>query len=294
MQATEGVYRKLTQWISNAVNSFLSIIKVVALSKKPPLLKSLKNDSISKCVVLGGGPSLTASLDRYVGRTDISFIAVNTFVYSDWYEKIRPEFYVILDPGMWLAEDEIPRKTLAMLLQKTTWKLKLLIPHTAKHSRFVQSLRTNEKIQPIYINYVVFKGFSSLAHYFYKKNKAMPQSQNVLVAALFLAVNLGFRRIELLGADHDWHRQLAVDDANVVCVKHVHFYEQELEVMLKPFTKGLHTNETFRMDEIFFAWAKVFYGYHVVREYAKACGTAIFNATPGSFVDAFERIQRHG
>jgi hypothetical protein len=45
------------------------------------------------------------------------------------------------------------------------------------------------------------------------------------------------------------------------------------------------------MDEIFFAWAKVFYGYHVLRDYAKSCGTTIRNTTPGSFVDAFERIK---
>lgn len=289
MQATEGAYRKLTQWISNAVNSFLSIIKVVALSKKPPLLKSLKNDAISKCVVLGGGPSLTASLDRYVGRTDISFIAVNTFVYSDWYEKIRPEFYVILDPGMWLSDDEIPQKTLALLQQKTQWNLKLLIPYAARHSRFVQSMEGHSCIQVVYINYVVFKGFPGIANFFYTRNRAMPQSGNVIVAALFIAVNLGFERIDLIGADHDWHRNLVVNNSNEVCVKLIHFYEQEYEVSLKPFRKGLQSNETYKMDEIFHAWAKVFRAYHLLNDYATSHGSKIVNATPGSFIDAFER-----
>jgi hypothetical protein len=293
MQATEGAYRKLSRWVGNCLNSAVSLAKITLLACKAPRLDTLRNSAINRCVVLGSGPSLTASLEHYMHETEVSFLAVNTFVFSDAFEKVKPEFYVILDPGMWLADHSITRNTLAMLQQKTTWKLRLMIPHSARKSAFVQSLETHPFIQVVYLNYIVFKGFTSLAHRYYRKNKAMPQSQNVLVAALFLAVNLGFKRVELLGADHDWHRTLAVNDENVVCVKQVHFYEQEQEVKLVPFKKGLHSGETFRMDEIFFAWAKVFYGYHTVRQYAVEQGTTILNATPGSFVDAFERITHH-
>ncbi|MFM7105462.1 MAG: hypothetical protein ACKOW8_08055 [Flavobacteriales bacterium] len=128
-----------------------------------------------------------------------------------------------------------------------------------------------------------------MSHVFFRYNLAMPQAQNVLVAALCTAINMDYKSIRLYGADHDWHRTLHVNDTNVLCLKHVHFYEDEQEVKYVPFYKGMHNNETFRMDEIFAAWAKVFQGYHNIAAYARKRGVKILNATPNSFVDAFER-----
>ncbi len=291
MPSAKQVYKFTTTWISNAVNSALSALKIAAVAKRAPNLKAMKNASNPKCVVLGSGPSLKQAMAQRGREANTSYLAVNTFVFSESFELMQPEFYVVLDPGMWLSDAETPMKTMEMLKQKTTWNMVLLIPYSARKSRFATELSKHSYIQVQFVNYVVCKGFESVMHYFFRKNLAMPQSQNVLVAALFLATNIGYGEIELWGADHDWHKTLFVDDQNVVCVKQIHFYEQEQEVRYLPFYKGLHVKETFRMDEIFFAWAKVFHGYHVVRNYATSRGVTIRNATPGSFVDAFERIK---
>ena len=289
MPSAKIIYQTATTWLARAMNSVLSALKIVLVSKRAPELSNLKNQDVSRCVVLGSGPSLKETMTLHGRASNTSYLAVNTFVFSDYFERMKPEYYVILDPGMWMADSELPIKVLDMLKTKTQWRMHLLVPHSARKSTFIQELLKHPHIQVQFVNYVVCKGFKSVMHYFFRRNLAMPQSQNVLVAALFLATNIGYKDIELWGADHDWHKTLFVDEKNVVCVKQVHFYENEQEVKYVPFYKGLHSNETFRMDEIFFAWAKVFYGYHVVRDYAKSCGTIIHNATPGSFVDAFER-----
>jgi hypothetical protein len=291
MPTAKTVYQNATTWVARAMNSVLSALKIVLVAKRAPELSKLKNRAASRCVVLGSGPSLKETMTLHGRAENTSYLAVNTFVFSDYFEIMKPEYYVILDPGMWMSDSELPRKVLRLLQSKTHWKMHLLVPFSARNTTFIRELMKHPHIEVRFVNYVVCKGFPSVMHFFFRRNLAMPQSQNVLVAALFLATNIGYKDIELWGADHDWHKTLFVNDQNVVCVKQIHFYESEQEVKYVPFYKGLQNSDTFRMDEIFFAWAKVFYGYHVLRDYAKSCGTTIRNATPGSFVDAFERIK---
>lgn len=241
-------------------------------------------------VLLGNGPSLQTSIQAGIPRESTSFMAVNTFVFSDAYAEFKPRYYVMMDPGLWRADNEITQKTAASLIEKTNWELHVLIPHDASSSLLVQRLAQNENIRIHFLNYVVYKGFQGIGFQLYRANRAMPQAQNVLVAALFLALNLGYKRVLLYGADHNWHQHLEVNEENTVCVRQVHFYENESEVKLVPFYKAMHVHETFRMDELFHAWAKVFHGYFQVGEYAASRGATILNATPGSFVDAFDRI----
>jgi len=118
---------------------------------------------------------------------------------------------------------------------------------------------------------------------------AMPQSQNVLVACIFLAVNMGFKEVDVIGADHTWHEQLHVDENNVVHLKQIHFYDDQQQVKYVPLKKGAHIEETFRMDEILNTWAKVFFGYLALDRYARSRGCVIYNASELSFVDAFQR-----
>lgn len=55
-----------------------------------------------ECVILGNGPSLKKSLEN-----DLDFISnrivfcVNFFATSDYFEVVKPKFYVFADPGFW-------------------------------------------------------------------------------------------------------------------------------------------------------------------------------------------------
>ncbi len=77
--------------------------------------------------------------------------------------------------------------------------------------------------------------------------------------------------------------------SNIVCLKHIHFYDNESEVQYRKFYKSTANKDTFTMREIFQTWAKVFYGYEVVRKYADSLNIKIFNASEISFIDALDR-----
>lgn len=287
---SSNAYKRFSTWCFNLLNTSVSVIKVLLKSKR---VKPLPKVASEKCLVLGTGPSLKDSLKEHADYFQKhELLCVNTFVNTAEFEKLKPKYYLMLDPAFWKSEHISVLTTRDSLIQKTVWSMYLLLPFEAKGSKWAETiLQSNQNIRAFYFNYTVFKGFDSVSHYFYRKNMAMPQSQNVLVAATFMAINLGFKRIELFGADHNWHEQLHVTEENIVCVKQLHFYENIEQLKYVPFYRVAYSEEIFRMDEIFNAWAKVFYGYQKVKSYAVHRGTQVINASKVSFIDAFERVK---
>jgi hypothetical protein len=291
MAVLESGYKKTGNFVTQSMNTIISLVKVMVRSK---FFLSFPKAPTQSCILLGNGPSLKTSLQKHPDFfKQHSLLCVNNFAITKEYSEHKPGYYVMLDPVYWIIDPpEVFKNAINDLQEKTTWPLQLFIPrHAAKTQRLINLVKQNSNIHIHYFNYTVFKGFNFVGNWFYKKNLAMPQSQNVLVASLFVAINTGFKTIYLTGADHTWHENLQVNDDNVLCIKDTHFYDQEQKVRLVPFQKDHHTKENFTVHEIFTAWAKAFYGYWNLNEYAKYRGVTVYNASEVSFIDAFQRLK---
>jgi hypothetical protein len=288
--SAETTYKKSSNFLNQCFQTVVSVMKVILRSKFGTKLPVAHAES---CLILGNGPSLASSLTKHPEIfTKQPLVCVNSFSLSDEYTILKPQYYVILDYSFWMSDGKVVLDTIAALKTKTTWKVQLFVPRMAsKSKRFKELFEANKNIELTYFNYTVFNGFSSVANSLYNKNLAMPQSQNVLVASIFLSINMGFKKIMIIGADHTWHQDLFLDENNVLCIKHVHFFENEEKPTLTPFKKGIHVNETFKVHEIFATWAKTFYGYIALENYAKYKNCKIVNASEVTFIDAFERIK---
>ncbi|HET6224940.1 MAG TPA: 6-hydroxymethylpterin diphosphokinase MptE-like protein [Bacteroidia bacterium] len=244
----------------------------------------------SSCIILGNGPSLKDSLQHHPAIfKKHELVCVDLFALADEYATIRPTYYVLLDP-IFMGEAEDVKRMTAELLKKTTWPLHLLVPQKARTSYLVRTIeKENSSIHIHYFNYTVFKGFSSIAHFFYKHNLAAAQSQNVLVISIFLSINIGFKNIYLVGADHTWHDNLHVNEANQVCVKDAHFYENEQTISYRLFYTNAKKERTFTMAEILTLLGKTFSGYEYLKKYADYRRVNICNCSGISFIDTFER-----
>ena len=284
----QKLYTTTNGFASNCANTFISFLKILLSSTFRIHLPKAKQNS---CIVLGNGPSLRQSLLKCPELfRQHALICVNHFALSKEYSELQPGYYVMLDPGLWEKDREDSKKLFEIIIERTTWELQLLLPQKAKNAVAIKHLeRSNPNIKINYFNYTVFRGFPKTAHFFYSSNLAMPQSQNVLVATLFLAINMHFKKIILVGADHTWHENLHINESNQLCLKDVHFYENESKVNYRLFYKDLGQKETFTMHEILFTFSKVFYGYQLLKRYADFSGTTIYNASEVSFIDAFER-----
>lgn len=243
------------------------------------------------CIILGNGPSLKTSLLKHPDFfTKHPLICVNSFSITAEFTILKPEYYVILDHGFWKSDAAIITETLNALTEKTTWPLQLLVPQmAAKSKKFEMVCKKNPNLQLTYFNYSVFKGFRNIGYWLFSKNLAMPQAQNVVVAALFLSINLGFKEVFLFGADHSWHQHLHIDDSNKLFLKHIHFYDNEEKVSFVPLVRAIHLTETIKTQELFTNLAKMFSGYDALESYANYRNCKIYNASEISFIDAFER-----
>jgi hypothetical protein len=85
--------------------------------------------------------------------------------------------------------------------------------------------------------------------------------------------------------EHSWTRGLYVDEQNRTCIRNEHFYANAPQgtVWLKS------DSEPYTIHEALFDIAKMLGGYREINEYAAYRGVKIYNCTPGSFIDAFER-----
>ncbi len=284
----------LQEFIENLFASLLSIIKVILLSKFN--LKIKKSAGGYDCVILGNGPSLNDTL-----KEDLNFalgdkkkvIAVNSFVISEYYKRIKPDYYVLNAPEYWLEvvselHHKMRKDVFQNLILKTNWELTLFAPYQAKKSKMWKSLfESNPNIHTVFYNKTPVEGLTSINHFFFKKNFGMPRPYNVLLPSIFLALNMNFKKIFIFGADHSWHEEIRVDDANKVTVNHEHFYDKS-EWRLPMYKLD---GKEYRIHDVFRKLYLAFNGYFILREYSQSLNAEIYNASKLSYIDAFPKVK---
>lgn len=284
-------YKRFAYFITQCVNTIISILKIGVQSRYGVRLPTTDMD---RCIVLATGPSLKQSFEKkWELFKTTPLICVNSFAVASEFQELKPMYYVILDPFFWERESDVTKNTFDSLASKTTWKLYLFVPQYALRKKvFVELSKKNSNIELVSYNYTVFKGFPSVAHWFYKKKLAMPQSLSVMAPALFLGVNIGFKEVFLVGADHLWHENVHMSEENILHTKVPHFYENGIEVKYVPFYKsGNPEMGTQKSYEFFDIWSRTFYSYFLINEFAQSVNCKIYNASEVSFIDAFERKQ---
>jgi hypothetical protein len=281
--STLGFFRRLAQTV-------LSLMKVLILWRKPTDYPAAAHPT---CVVLGNGPSLAKDLEKYHHELRLhDLLCVNGFALSEAYIQLKPCYYLMLDPAFWEAETPAIHRILDAMVERTSWKTHLYVPHTARKASNLKRLDCNTNIHIHFFNYIVYNGFPSLGHRLFRIGWASPQCQNVLVAAIFHAINSGHQRVILLGADHSWHENILVREDNVVYTKEVHFYDNLEHCTYVPFHTNIGEKTTRTMGELFYTWSKVYSGYFVLKNYAAESRIEIYNASAKSCIDAFPRIKQ--
>jgi hypothetical protein len=101
------------------------------------------------------------------------------------------------------------------------------------------------------------------------------------------AISIGFKTIYIFGADHSWLKDIEVDNDNNVLVNQKHFYDNDTSKPRPMHKKGIHNR---KLHEVLMKFMLAFAGYHEINDYSRRKGINIYNATTGSYIDAFKRI----
>lgn len=244
------------------------------------------------CIIMGNGPSLKHHLtaDKELLQNSVT-MAVNHFAYSDHYTEIKPNFYCLMDPALYRKTDnpklrKNQQKLFSLLNTQTTWDMNAVFPADLNQLNLEKELYSNN-VHLMMCN--IFPGYSARPgrHLAYRSGFFMPPITNVLCVATFLAVNMGYRNIYLIGAEHSWSECLRVNNENTLCITNHHFTGESHERPVIAFKRG--SRRPIRIYEMFRSLSKTFFSYALLEEYARSRGVKIYNATPNSYIDAFER-----
>jgi hypothetical protein len=144
--------------------------------------------------------------------------------------------------------------------------------------------KSNKDIHVCFYNHTIIQSSQVINNFFYSKHLATPVLQNIIGASIFSALNLGFKKIYLLGVEHGWTKDIIVDKNNVVSLKHAYFWGEQ-DAM--PMYDGQGMNYT--IGKLLIDFGLMFTGYNILEEYSKYKQSKIVNLTNGSYIDAFYR-----
>jgi len=275
--------------VLNVYRFVLSLGKIVILSKFNLVFPKASH---SNCIVLGNGPSLKDTIRMHRDTLERAVLfAVNNFPTSNEFMEFKPANYIVLDPAFFLHKERSDiNATFNVLKNEVTWPINFFVPYMYRKDKDVIELKNkNGFVKICFFNYTILKGPASWIYPLFKTNLAMPQFYNIMGAAIYVAMNSGYKNVWLVGADHSWFENIQVGDDNILYIKDKHFYDADSE-KIKPVPMiELISNKKVRMEDLFWALSVVFKSYKILFEYSAYLKSTIINASEFSYLDTFTR-----
>ena len=251
-----------------------------------------KAEDGKSAVIIGNGPSLNETVQKHRDflRANDCFM-VNQSAKSDYFELIRPHYYVLADSTYFSRESLHPyaRENAENFKKKLDWEMMLLVPAFSKGSALLDEIKGTEHLDLRFFNstYVLGTGIPKKKLFrYWNENTANPPSQSVLNTAASLAIAMRYKTIYLVGADTSWIETLGVDqESNDLLSLDKHYYGD------RKITIAKYSEEKSNMASELNNLKEVFNCYQLLKEYAESNGCRLVNASEYSLIDCLERYR---
>lgn len=286
-------YLKIIELFESLLNFLIVIISLPLNLINRRKIKTVKEEQ--NIHILANGPSLKDDFPLILSELcdQDSVMAVNSFATTSLYEKVKPDYYVIVDPAFFMTKNiphniiKVQKNVVDAIKEKTVWNLKLIVPNAAKKNSHFKKIYENKNVTIIYFKgTTILGGREKLNTFFFKSNLANPLFQNVLISSIFFSLRMRFKNIYIWGADHSWHTEYVLGKDNILYTPDKHFYSAS-EVKFKP---HLRTDGTpVRIHEEFANLSRTFRTYHSLQLFAKSIKCNVINKSSITWIDAFLR-----
>jgi hypothetical protein len=277
---------KFEPLLYNFVDSVLGIFKILIKGKF--FLKKYQPNANS-ILIVGNGPSFNHTIEYYPDKLKkMPLLVVNFFANHPLFFELKPENYFLLDPAFF-SDNNLTRDFINKLSEKVNWKMNVFIPYQqSKNGYFQNIIQKNTFITIYYFNYCIVNGFYEFKEFCFSKNLAHVQSQNVLVAAIFNCIQMGFKTIYLDGADHSWIENISIDqNNNDLLLNDIHFNANEKRNLTTEFNSD-NFNDSNLANQLYSQYL-TFKGHEIVSRYANKKQVQIFNLSYHSLIDVYKR-----
>ncbi len=279
-----NMLRKIIKGVRNRFYRFRLYYKHKEILDKN---KELRNIKIGKrCFILGNGASIKDQ-DIPKLKNEETFV-INNFWNHPNYLEFNPKYYVFIDDNTFTSSDN----------KNNYWKAEFI-----RNAPFVSKLPTKFFFHVNAKNLVDLKGFFPSNHVYYlvfngffRENlnfnidisRVIPNTKNVIVAAIITAIYMGFEEIYLLGCEHSF---LAVPHKYDVAD---HFYKTKQYDPNSPKDVKYYEPDPTTSYETLMHDAKIlFQNYRLLKNKlaSEKPKVKIYNATPNSFLDVFPFVK---
>lgn len=269
------------------------------VSKNVPLPK-IKRKS-NKMIVIGNGPSLNKSFEKYKDIIcDSDCIVVNFFASTDMFKIIRPAVYVLNDRAFFDIPEKLKlsiNKLFTNIVENTDWNMKVVLPCTEQDSQLVEILSQNSHIEFLYFNVINNTTMNNPIldnverNIAWDNNLIAPPDATVLNVSVWLSLYWGYPETYLIGADTSWIEELRIDQqTNKLYTIDRHFYNNSKDYkddnLLDCEHRRILPNSMYVELKCITACFK---NYEYLEDFARWKGLKVYNASEYSLIDSFER-----
>lgn len=263
--------------------SITDVIKVVGFSRfRLPGKPSVVAENI---YILANGPATDIFLQNPPSDfSSSSVLCMNFGLIEERILQLRPNYYVVADPNVFGRDDVLAvvydkYLRLVSVLNKVDWDLNLFVPYDFRSGRFVRDLK-NHNIKIHWFNRTPLNSSKWLLLLFYRLGLGLPKAESVIIAALALSILCRPKTVKLVGVEHDWVRNLYVNENNGVYYFLKHFYKEDKEY------KSELTISGFMLSQY-----RLFKSHENLRYLSNMQNVNVINMTASSLIDSYERKQ---
>lgn len=244
---------------------------------------SLKNRLNNECCkqkalsIFANGPSIHDTVDYY-WKTDepMDTMMMNDAYLFDLFKEIKPEYYCFADPI-----DLRPWKEATSYINIISEINPDIVTFVPCWARTDIGYWKTIPIKKVFISDPPLN-IKKYSNYLLKKNIMSPPIWNVSIFSLYVAIQLGYKKIYLHGYDMTLYDNIKVDDDNEVIIVNNHYYNEEKSITY------LHRSMEYLHEAMF----NNSVSFNILAKYAKVQGAEIINMSPISKLDMFSRYKK--
>ena len=202
----------------------------IQILKEQPLHPLPKLEHLGhRMVIIGNGPSLNKTIEQYEKQIQqADSIMVNFSARTPLYERIRPNYYMVADPGFLydVTVAESVELLINDIIMKTSWPLVMLMPDTFKKWKACEKLLKNQNIKILFFNTHMQRKLTLWDKFYaWDKNLISPPAQTVIATCIWLSLYWGYSETYLVGADTSFIRDIYIgQNDNILYTIDTHYY----------------------------------------------------------------------
>lgn len=254
-------------FLKNLVNNFCD----GSLKNRLPL----QQDKEKALSIVLNGPSVNRTI-QYLNKEETDIMMVNYAPLTPLFKELNPQYMCFSD--VYFMKHNKKNQMLWAQMAKSGDRLTVFLPHYMKKPTFFPG--KNLKIQYVYSPREIER-YDMFSYKLLEENIVAPVYYNVSIMCIYIGIQMGYKKIDLYGADADFMKNLSVDKSNRVIRDSVHYYGTR--------TFCENTFHRYDMEIMMYMGYMTFHELKKLKKYAVKENVKIVNMSDSSWIDFFKR-----